>query len=743
MRSGRSTLGLEEPETQAETTAQGEWEQARLQIAALSKELEAAKQAQLETTVALTEELGRLRQGLEVEVGERRTAAAGLAEAVEAESAERRRLGSALRRLEAAKASSSASGAGAGAGPCGAAGGGPDMGDARQCWESESLRLAGVVDAFQAELGGLAGGLASERGAAAQAQDAFRAQLGLQVQTARGELERSCESRCSRIEEKLVALEKNVVRSGLTSLTERLEDIVRAVPEEVSRASLAAMEAHMDHLASSIRRELCLQEERIIDGSLRAVEARLGDLAATTHVRVSGATSPPMPLPKAAHTREGGEAADASEVCMSPQVASRGELRRLEERLFQNTTEPLGIRMNELGCVLREEFRRQDALESRLQELAGTFHDELRRQEDVVLPEALEALERRLERFADLLREELRRLEDVVLRSGLAAFEAQLGDLAARVREADTWRPATEALSKRLEAVGAEATARGLDTEALRSRLGDVEATVKGLADREGDLWNALDTHTHDVTVNAPPAAPAAPSAPSAPSAPPTTATTAVDRRLTTASSQGSGTPSACFATTGSNASHGTLHNSGSRAGSVPVPSLRALVSGGAGVGGCGCGVGGGAVAGAAEARQTLQGLQGLPTRRSVVAVQAPLASPYPLAHAPAQAQPAPAPKAPAPVQPLAPWAPQPLPGMCRSRPSTPNRTAGAPSADVFVALATQREQSLSRPSTPNRFAAAPQQTAAGRGCLSARGPVRAEPMLIPQVMAFQPRLPS
>jgi hypothetical protein len=324
----------------------------------------------------------------------------------------------------------------------------------------------------------------------------------------------------SRADEKIMALEVDVVHTGLESLKQRLDEVARTVPEQVCRASISAMESHLQNLANSVREELRLQEERVLSSSLNALEARLHP---ASHVSVGvtddtdvvsvGAFSGAAAAP----SRDGLQMNVNTSACDDSCGTPLGERMTNVEMELGRHKESLGCRMNELAGMLREELRRQDTLESRIQELAGAFHDELRRQEDVIIPNSIAALEGRLERFAERILEELQRQESVVLCSGLAKLEAQIGELAGGLRDTNEAQEAAQATqqaaAERFQQLVAELASQEAETSAVRVLLSD---SVKSWAEKEVEIWHALDTHTHDIAVDqkAPAPVPSAPSAP-------------------------------------------------------------------------------------------------------------------------------------------------------------------------------------------------------------------------------------
>eukprot|EP00928_Gymnodinium_smaydae_P070141 TRINITY_DN54064_c0_g1_i1.p1 TRINITY_DN54064_c0_g1~~TRINITY_DN54064_c0_g1_i1.p1 ORF type:complete len:733 (-),score=174.19 TRINITY_DN54064_c0_g1_i1:226-2424(-) len=540
-------------EEQQAALLQSQWALVRQQLSALSHDLVASKQASSrdasnrrcseerqsqrlsELSETFREELGCMRRGLDDEVSrrcladeqlERRTEElrAALIEdgertrtALNAEARERsagdetaaRRLDRAVRQFEAAETRRRGLLTASSASPpvaevVASNGGGIEahveaaLGDTRQCLESE----------------------AHARRQLEEAVECLRVQLGEERQLR--------ETSDSRVQVRLGSLEENSVPGGVAALESRLSEFLRRVPEEVGCASDVAMEAHLTRFAAfaaSVREELRLQEERLQESTSKLLQGRLGEFAASLHdemcrleakIREDVAkhleTARP-PAFKAAfqealteelarkHADRGGVGAVSQSAERLDELARN--LHHHTEVLIPDVQEAVGslsVRMNELAGMLREELRRQDCLEGRIQDLAGAFHDEIRRQEEVVLPDSLAGLEGRFDHFATSLRE-----ETVILRGSLASLEAQLGDQSVSQRQA--FGELEEKLDTRVKALlAAETEERGAEIGAVRDLADELLVAVRAWDEKEKDLWHALDTHTHDVAVDTPPA---------------------------------------------------------------------------------------------------------------------------------------------------------------------------------------------------------------------------------------------
>jgi len=320
----------------------------------------------------------------------------------------------------------------------------------------------------------------------------------------------------NRSEEAVSRLEE-VARGGVAGLHARVDELTRTVSDRT----------HADHISSSLRQEIRRQEERVMSNTISTLEARLDEFVMSLKEELnrqeerlsSGGLLHSMEVRLEAVSCSLREELSKLNLSQSGQECSDGVQ---ENNGSTVTNSPLGVRMNELAGILREESRRQDTLEARLGELAGAFHDELRRQEEVVMAEGLSKVEGRLERLAELLREELRRQESSVIPGALVNMEARVTHLAADMREEHSrdLSQLTDILRNEATKQSAahvdlkeilDALAGRLNNEATKwsSEMGDLRGTVEelqssseGRSDREKDLWHALDSHTHDVAVD-------------------------------------------------------------------------------------------------------------------------------------------------------------------------------------------------------------------------------------------------
>merc|ERR1719215_1025428 len=129
--------------------------------------------------------------------------------------------------------------------------------------------------------------------------------------------------------------------------------------------------------------------------------------------------------------------------------------------------------MNELAGMLREELRRQDCLEGRIQDMAGAFHDEIKRQEEVVLPDSLAGLEGRLDHFVSSMRE-----EHESVRCTLMGVEAQVSE------QMTLQSKASDDLEERINAeikarLNAETETRFAEVAAVRDVVNSLQITVR------------------------------------------------------------------------------------------------------------------------------------------------------------------------------------------------------------------------------------------------------------------------